>query len=78
MPATLKSALGLSDKDESQLIVAGAYNKIELWPAEKYQERIQNFLMGSESEKEMTELFEEAFSAGEHQVKKEWSHELEV
>lgn len=81
LPPLLKKAIGLPEKEECELVVAGVLNKIEIWPAEKYQNRIAAFLTGENGEEEMTALFEEALSIMDEEKKSEGEEqprELEV
>lgn len=58
IPSTLKNGVGI----ESEIIIAGALNKIELWPKHVYEKELSSFLSGSEDEAPLETMMEEAFS----------------
>lgn len=62
LPPLLKSAIGLKEKGECELVLAGVLNRIEIWPAERYRESVDKFLKSEESFNEVTKLFEEALT----------------
>lgn len=57
IPNVLKQGVGI----KSEIVLAGALNKIELWPKERYEEDLQKFLSGN-SETSLSQMMEEAFS----------------
>ncbi len=57
IPGNLKSGVGIN----SDIVIAGALNKIEIWPKEIYERDLANFISGN-SKGEMMDLIEEAFS----------------
>lgn len=57
LPATLKNGVGI----KSDMVIAGAMSKIELWPKEVYERDLARFIGGSD-QGEMLGLMEEAFS----------------
>ena len=71
LPNVLKKGIGI----KSEIVLAGAMNKIELWPREKYEKDLQMFLSGSHKqgqEESFISLMEEAFSfLAEDDTKKE-------
>jgi len=70
LPASLKKAVGI----ESELIIAGVLNKIEIWSKEKYEENLQNYLLGAEDQS-LTAMAEEAFALLDGQVEEEKHNE---
>ncbi len=57
IPTVLKQGVGI----KNEIVLAGALNKIELWPKEKYEDDLQKFLNGS-SEDSLSQMMEEAFA----------------
>ncbi|MCH9811733.1 hypothetical protein K0U07_03100 [bacterium] len=57
LPATLKQSIGI----EKELMIAGALDKIEIWPKEKYEKLFNVESMDPES---FDGLMEEAFGTG--------------
>jgi MraZ protein len=57
IPSVLKQGVGI----KSEIVLAGALDKIELWPKEKYEDDLQKFLTGS-SEEPLSKMMEEAFA----------------
>lgn len=57
IPAVLKQGVGI----KSEMVLAGALDKIELWPKEKYEDDLQKFLSGS-GEESLSKMMEEAFA----------------
>jgi MraZ protein len=57
IPSVLKNGVGM----KSEVIIAGALNKIELWPKEVYERDLAKFI-GGESEGDLQQMMEEAFS----------------
>jgi MraZ protein len=58
IPSTLKNGVGI----QSEIIIAGALNKIELWPKQVYENDLTKFLSGNEEEDSLETMMEEAFS----------------
>jgi MraZ protein len=59
LPPLLKKAVGI----ETEIVVAGVMNKIELWPKEKYQSDLEAFIGGGEDpHKLLSSLLNEAFA----------------
>lgn len=59
IPNVLKQGVGI----KSEIVLAGALNKIELWPKGKYEQDLQKFLGGNEGEESsLSSMMEEAFS----------------
>ena len=56
LPPILKKAA----KIESEIIIAGVLNKIEIWPAAKYEENLMTFLNGDSET--LSKVTEEVFS----------------
>jgi len=56
IPSVLKKAA----KIESEIVVAGVLNKIEIWPKEKYALDLEDFLEGNNTD--LSTLMEEAFA----------------
>lgn len=56
LPSILKKAA----KIESEIVVAGVLNKIEIWPKEKYEADLEAFL--NDENASLSELAEEAFA----------------
>lgn len=57
IPSVLKNGVGI----KQEVIIAGAMNKIELWPKEVYERDLAKFI-GGESESDLQAMMEEAFS----------------
>lgn len=57
LPPVLKKAASI----DSEIVIAGVLNKIEIWPKEKYEKDLQNFLSADE-ESDLQKLAQEAFS----------------
>ncbi len=58
LPGVLKKAV----KIDKSLIIAGVMNRIEIWPQEKYEENLAQFLGDSKDVSLLEELAEEAYS----------------
>lgn len=69
LPPLLKKAVGI----DSEIVVAGVLNKIEIWPKEKYESDLEAFLEGKEDpQKLLADLLGEAFALlGESEDAKE-------
>src|SRR3990167_405971 len=57
LPSVLKNGVGM----KQEIIIAGALNKIELWPKEVYEKDLAEFIGGKASE-DLQGMMEEAFS----------------
>jgi MraZ protein len=57
IPSTLKNGVGM----KQEVVIAGALNKIELWPKEVYDRDLAQFI-GGEADGDMQKMMEEAFS----------------
>ncbi|GAB4192805.1 MAG: division/cell wall cluster transcriptional repressor MraZ [Simkaniaceae bacterium] len=57
LPSTLKKAAGI----EGEIVIAGVLNKIEIWPKEKYELDLQNYL-NSNDDSSLIAMAEEAFA----------------
>lgn len=57
LPSTLKKAIGI----DSEIVIAGVLNKIEIWPKEKYEQDLQEYLEFEENSS-CANIIEEAFS----------------
>lgn len=57
IPSVLKNGVGM----KHEIILAGALNKIELWPKEVYDKDLAKFI-GGEAEDDLQAMMEEAFS----------------
>lgn len=58
IPARLKDAVHMN----SEIVVAGVLNKIEIWPKEIYDKNLTNLLEGKDSELDLGKMTEEAFA----------------
>lgn len=58
LPSVLKNGAGIGQ----ELVIAGAMNKIELWPKEVYDRNLADLMNGEESE-DLSEMMKEAFAA---------------
>jgi MraZ protein len=56
LPAHLKKAAGI----EKEVVVAGVMDKIEIWPKDKYEDKLAELF---NSKEEINEITEEAFAA---------------
>lgn len=67
LPSTLKNGVGI----KSEMVIAGAMSKIELWPKAVYEKDLSRFI-GGKDQGEMLGLMEEAFSLlGEEETNEE-------
>ncbi len=57
IPKTLKDGIGI----KGEIVLAGALNKIELWPKETYEKDLSRFI-GGESSSDFQGIMEEAFN----------------
>lgn len=67
LPPVLKNAVGI----KGDIVIAGVLNKIEIWPAEKYNEQLQNLMKGKDPEMNLAKLCEEAFALLEDETQGE-------
>ena len=58
LPPILKKAAQI----ESEIVIAGVLNKIEIWSKEKYEKDLQLFLNGEESGNALSKMMEDAFA----------------
>lgn len=58
IPPTLKKAVGI----QSEIVIAGVLNKIELWPKERYDAQLEAVLSGKDAEMNLAKMTEEAFA----------------
>ncbi|MCB1116572.1 MAG: hypothetical protein KDK71_08890 [Chlamydiia bacterium] len=72
LPPVLKKAA----KINTEIVIAGVLNKIEIWPKEKYEFDLDSFLEGADSS--LTEMTEEAFALLEEGESKTVDQELEA
>ncbi|MBF5059795.1 hypothetical protein [Candidatus Neptunochlamydia vexilliferae] len=56
LPPVLKKAAGI----DSEIVIAGVLNKIEIWPKEKYERELESFLGGEDGD--LAQMTEEAFA----------------
>lgn len=58
IPAVLKKAVNI----QTEIVIAGVLNKIELWPKEHYDSQLNTLLGGKDPELNLAKLTEEAFA----------------
>ncbi|HSW86579.1 MAG TPA: hypothetical protein VLG49_03655 [Rhabdochlamydiaceae bacterium] len=58
IPPTLKKAANI----KTEIVVAGVLNKIEIWPAQRYEEQLNALLGGKDPEFNLAKMSEEAFA----------------
>lgn len=58
LPSVLKNAVGIN----SELVIAGVLNKIEIWPKEKYNLHLKSLLDGTDPDMNLAKMCEEAFA----------------
>ena len=58
LPSILKNAVGI----DSEIIIAGVLNKIEIWSKEKYDVQLMNLMNGIDPEMNLAQMCEEAFA----------------
>jgi MraZ protein len=58
IPPTLKKAVGI----QSEIMIAGVLNKIEIWPKERYDAQLEAVLSGQDAEMNLAKMTEEAFA----------------
>ncbi len=63
LPKVLKNGVGI----QSKVVIAGAMNKIELWPQEVYQKNLTDLLTDARNDQDLSALMEEAFSSEDSQ-----------
>lgn len=72
LPPVLKNAVGV----DTEIVIAGVLNKIEIWPKEKYDEQLARMMGGKDPEMNLASLCEEAFALlDEEETQKEESDE---
>lgn len=71
LPSTLKNAVGI----ESEIVIAGVLDKIEIWPKEKYNAHLQSLLKGTDPEINLAKMCEEAFALLDEETKEESPNE---
>lgn len=60
VPATLRQAVGLGERDE--IMVVGVLDKIEIWPKEIYDQNLRTMLEGKTPGFNLAKMIEEAFA----------------
>lgn len=58
LPPTLRKAVDI----ETDIVIAGVLNKIELWPKERYEANLRFMLHGEDPDCDLAKLSEEAFA----------------
>lgn len=58
IPGCLKKAVGLNQ----EIVIAGVLDKIEIWPADRYQEQLSAFMDGEGTDEGLDKMMEEAFA----------------
>ena len=58
IPPSLKKAVGI----QSEIVVAGVLNKIEIWPKERYEMEFERVMQGKDVTSDLVSLTEEAFA----------------
>jgi MraZ protein len=58
LPPILKKAVDI----KSDVVVAGVLNKIEIWPADRYEADLKAILDGDDRECDLAKMSEEAFA----------------
>lgn len=58
LPAVLKNAVNI----DSEIVIAGVLNKIEIWSKEKYDTQLQNLMKGIDPDMNLAQMCEEAFA----------------
>ncbi len=58
LPAVLKNAVGI----DSEIVIAGVLNKIEIWSKEKYETQLMSMMKGTDPEMNLAQMCEEAFA----------------
>ena len=71
LPTNLKSAVGI----ETEIVIAGVLNKIEIWPKETYNIHLQSLLQGTDPDMNLAKMSEEAFALLDDPVSQEDAHE---
>ncbi len=60
IPATLRQAVGLKERDE--IMIVGVLDKIEIWPKEVYDQNLRTMLEGKTPGMNLSKMIEEAFA----------------
>lgn len=58
LPPILKRAVGI----DTEIVIAGVLNKIEIWPQDKYELNLNALLGGKDADWDLAKLSEEAFA----------------
>ena len=58
LPPVLKKAVGIN----TEIVIAGVLNKIEIWSKDKYDTQLKNLMKGTDPEMNLAKLCEEAFA----------------
>src|SRR3989339_316721 len=58
LPAVLKNAVNI----DSEIVIAGVLNKIEIWSKEKYETQLMSMMKGTDPEMNLAQMCEEAFA----------------
>ena len=58
LPPILKKAVDI----KSDIVIAGVLNKIEIWPADRYEADLKAILEGQDSDCDLAKMSEEAFA----------------
>jgi len=70
LPSVLKKATGI----ETEIVIAGVLNKVEVWPREKYEGDLEKFLSGEDDS--LAKMTEEAFTLLDESASKDESPPL--
>jgi MraZ protein len=60
IPATLRQAVGLKERDE--IMIVGVLDKVEIWPKEVYDQNLRTMLEGKTPGMNLSKMIEEAFA----------------
>ena len=60
IPATLRQAVGLKERDE--IMIVGVLDKVEIWPKEIYDQNLRTMLEGKTPGMNLSKMIEEAFA----------------
>lgn len=67
LPSVLKNAVGI----DSEMVIAGVLNKIEIWPKNKYDAYLKDLLNGTDPEMNLSKMCEDAFALLDEDEKEE-------
>lgn len=70
LPTVLKNAVGI----DSEIVIAGVLNKIEIWSKEKYDSQLMNLMQGNDPEMNLAQMCEEAFALLDEDEAKDSEH----